>query len=167
MTPTTTQTTTHQTRRYGRCEGDWTGVTPDLSVAVFRACRATRECAVRDMNLVCNTALTTSGEGRCECRRDMRWNSGAGECQLYLDADCSSVTYTSAPSAAVLAAARDLAGRPAAATAVLDRTESYQETLATSLLSRVDANTVTEAELTEAFCRDVDSLSFEFDRQET
>ena len=96
----------------------------------------------------------------------MRWNSGAGECQLYLDADCSSVTYTSAPSAAVLAAARDLAGRPAAATAVLDRTESYQETLATSLLSRVDANTVTEAELTEAFCRDVDSLSFEFERQE-
>jgi len=47
------------------------------------------------------------------------------------------------------------------------RTESYQESLATSLLSKLDGKTTSEAELTEAFCRDVDSFSFEFERQES
>ena len=42
---------------------------------------------------------------------------------------------------------------------------SDQESLATSLLSKLDGKTTSEAELTEAFCRDVDSFSFEFERQ--
>ena len=42
--------------------------------------------------------------GKCECRRDMRWNAEAGECQIYLDVDCSRITYDTAPSSGVLAA---------------------------------------------------------------
>ena len=58
-----------------------------------------------DMNLVCNTNLTTQGSvGKCECRRDMRWNTGEGECQFYLDVDCSSFTYETRPSPNILAA---------------------------------------------------------------
>ena len=34
----------------------------------------------------------------------MRWNAEGGECQLYLDVDCSSITYETQPSAGILAA---------------------------------------------------------------
>ena len=34
----------------------------------------------------------------------MRWNAEAGECQIYLDVDCSRITYDTAPSSGVLAA---------------------------------------------------------------
>ena len=57
------------------------------------------------MNLVCNTDLTTQGTvGKCECRHDMKWNTAEGECQFYLDVDCSSFTYDTKPSANILAA---------------------------------------------------------------
>ena len=82
--------------------------------------------------------------------------------------DCSSLSYESRPSASVLRAVDDLKRQQQLSTAVeqnFGRTESYQESLATSLLSKLDANSISEAELTEAFCRDVDSFSFEFERQ--
>jgi len=101
----------------------------------------------------------------------MRWNSATGECELYLDVDCSGLSYESRPSASVLRAVEDLQRQQQqlSTTSVqqdFGRTESYQESLATSLLSRLDGNRNSEAELTEAFCRDVDSFSFEFERQE-
>ena len=34
----------------------------------------------------------------------MRWNTEAGECQIYLDVDCSQFTYDTAPSSGILAA---------------------------------------------------------------
>ena len=58
-------------------------------------------CSAIDMNLICNTEISLHGnevqsgamlsplycesyvQGRCECRRDMRWNSDAGECQVH------------------------------------------------------------------------------------
>lgn len=73
---------------------------------------------ILDMNLVCNTNLTTQVSkihisvslncldsikgtmGKCECRRDMRWNAAEGECQIYLDVDCSKFTYETKPSPA-------------------------------------------------------------------
>ena len=42
--------------------------------------------------------------GTCECRRDMRWNAQEGECQFYMDVDCSSFTYDTPASAGVLSA---------------------------------------------------------------
>ena len=36
-----------------------------------------------DMNLICNKDLTTQATvGQCECRRDMKWNTEALECQV-------------------------------------------------------------------------------------
>ena len=34
----------------------------------------------------------------------MRWNAAEGECQFYMDVDCSQITYDTQPSQAVLAA---------------------------------------------------------------
>eukprot|EP00092_Neocalanus_flemingeri_P021110 GFUD01022872.1.p1 GENE.GFUD01022872.1~~GFUD01022872.1.p1 ORF type:complete len:368 (+),score=71.39 GFUD01022872.1:55-1104(+) len=40
--------------------------------------------------------------GKCTCRRDMKWREQIMECQIYLDVDCSTVTYATPPSSAVL-----------------------------------------------------------------
>jgi len=45
----------------------------------------------------------------------------------------------------------------------LERTESANETLANSLLSEIDAKKATPEEIKEAFCRDIDSFSFEME----
>ena len=81
------------------------------------------------MNLVCNTDLTTQGSvGQCECRRDMRWNTGEGECQFYLDVDCSSFTYDPQPSSNILAAV----GRANTAIQARPDTPTLEETLGQS-----------------------------------
>merc|ERR1719237_328147 len=124
------------------------------------------------MNLVCNTDLTTQGSvGQCECRRDMRWNTAEGECQFYLDVDCSSFTYETRPSPTILAAVgranTAIQARPDSTTQeeALVRTETKQETLDNSLLSYM-GQSASEADLREAFCRDVDAYSFEFDKNQ-
>jgi hypothetical protein len=129
-----------------------------------------------DMNLVCNTELTMPGQaGKCECRRDMKWNRQEGECQvqsggrsrlrpqMYLDIDCSAITYDTPPSAgvmtAVTAAQAALAGQPAGQMvdpSSLGRTETYQESLQNSLLRQMDPQSNSEADLREAFCRSGD-----------
>jgi len=197
------------------------------------------------MNLVCNTNLTTASVmGRCECRRDMRWNGEAGECQIYMNVDCSSITYDTPVSEAVMTAVEkakqdmaDAAGCPqpnyfcsdgescipsgrvcdgvadcpqtetgpggeeegecgsgggpipqegglattpttttnttvntvqtGRDTEFLNRTQSKEESLSTSLLTRLDPTKVTPEELTEAFCRDIDAFSFEFQNTTT
>jgi len=130
-------------------------------------------CLNIDMNLICNTNLTTQGTvGKCECRRDMRWNAEAGECQIYLDVDCSRITYDTAPSSGVLAAvdrANNALAVPGqdipinAETEELVRTETKQESLKGSLLSYM-GDSPSENDLREAFCRDIDAYSFEFEQ---
>jgi len=122
-----------------------------------------------DMNLICNTDLTMPGQsGKCECRRDMRWNSQQGECQMYLDVDCSAITYDTPPSAAILSAvgraqsAMDPSFQPVDA-ASLGRTETYQESLQNSLLGQMDPQSTSEADMREAFCRDIDAYSHDMD----
>lgn len=118
-----------------------------------------------DMNLICNKNLTIQGTtGKCECRRDMKWNQQQGECQIYMDVDCSSITYDTAPSQAVLTAvdkAKAEMTDESKLGEVLGRTESANESLSTSLLTKMDNKTASDAELKEAFCRDIDSFSFE------
>ena len=80
-------------RRYGSCVQDWNSASPrSANFDPFVSCTEGNTCqrigkdpitftncysdSTLDMNLVCNTNLTTSGEGRCECRRDMKWNKG-------------------------------------------------------------------------------------------
>ena len=126
------------------------------------------------MNLICNTNLTTSNDGRCECRQDMKWNKEAGECQLFIDVDCSSITYDTKPSPAILEAVnktlekidntKEVELDTKADNATLSASPNV--TLSNSLLSTIDPKTASKAEINEAFCRDVDSFSWEFGKPE-
>jgi hypothetical protein len=160
----------------------------------FRACLNTGSCLSIDINLVCN--LTNPREGHCACRPDFRWNHKEGECQLYLDVDCSSITYDTPPSPVVLKAVNatleKTGGRHEEEEGggvynhehgveeengdVVPYVENHHEeeapnttmeaSLQNSLLTSIDPATASEADIREAFCRDVDSFSFEFGRQE-
>ena len=86
----------------------------------FQDCTSTPTCLTVDMNLICNTNLTTGNQGKCQCRTNMRWNTEAGECQvdfqrrcsdglmfypqIYMDVDCSDITYDTPPSPTILEA---------------------------------------------------------------
>jgi len=161
------------TRRYGQCQADWSSVpnfTPrPTTFDPFQPCSSTSTCATMDMNLICNTALTTGQGGRCECRQDMKWNEQEGECQMYLDVDCSQFTYDTPPSANILSAvSRAQANMETNPVDIVDasaegRTQTYQESLQNSLLQQMDTTQSTEADLREAFCRDIDAYSFEME----
>jgi hypothetical protein len=182
-------------KKWGRCVSPGTQVAPRAAnFDPFVACTSTEAtCQPIDMNLICNTNLTVQAGGKCECKKDMRWNSATSECQLYLDVDCSAVTYDTPPAPAILEAVRraeaeeqqKLQQQAAAAAAngtvpalnattaavglsetanlqPLNRTQTREESLATSLLSKIDQQKASEQELREAFCRDIDAYSFEF-----
>jgi len=128
--------------------------------------------------MICDTNKTIQDGGKCECRQDQRWNVETGECQLWLDVDCSSITYDSKPSAVVLEAVNktldnldeknvsevDLDDPNKADNATLSASPNV--TLSNSLLSSIDAKKATPEELKEAFCRDIDSFSWEFGKPE-
>lgn len=157
-------------RKWGRCESDWANIPPRVSTFdPFKSCSSSATCQAMDMNLVCNTDLTTQGTvGKCECRRDMKWNTASGECQIYLDIDCSPITYDTPPSpyisSAVDRAQRELEMQPqiGETAGILDRTETMKESLSNSLLRQMDPKQASDRDLTEAFCRDVDGFSFDF-----
>ena len=98
----------------------------------------------------------------------------AGECQLYLDVDCSSITYESKPSTIVLAAVNktldSLEGKNTTEINLSDPSKpenqtisaSPNATLTNSLLSSIDKDKASKDEIKEAFCRDIDSFSWEF-----
>merc|ERR1711936_463841 len=103
-----------------------------------------------------------------ECRRDMRWNKESGECQIYMDVDCSSITYDTKPSPTILSAVekaqKAMEENPNLIGEVippLDRTETKNESLSNSLLTKLDTSKASDDELKEAFCRDIDSFSFD------
>ena len=101
-----------------------------------------------------------------------------GECQLYLDVDCSSITYDTKPSAVVLEAVNktldSLGGKNVTVEVEEDETKpanstisaSPNVTLANSLLSSIDKDKASKEDIKEAFCRDVDSFSWEFGQPE-
>jgi len=93
------------TKSMGACYPDNQRPPPRASdFQPFRDCTSTSTCAAIDMNLICNTNLTMGGQGKCQCRTDMRWNTEAGECQIYMDVDCSDITYDTPPSPTILQA---------------------------------------------------------------
>jgi len=174
-------------KRYGRCEQDWGNQQGrPANFDPFVQCMDSTSCQRMDMNLICNTNLTMQAGGKCECRQDMKWNTASSECQLFIDVDCSSITYDTKPSPVILEAVNKTLDKIAennkteTAGVELETTpvngtdpESLKpenatismapnETLSNSLLSSIDPNTTSEADLKEAFCRDIDSFSFEF-----
>ena len=98
----------------------------------------------------------------------------AGECQLYLDVDCSSITYETKPSTVVLEAVNktldSLEGKNTTEINLSDPTKpenqtisaSPNATLANSLLSSIDKDKASKEDIKEAFCRDIDTFSWEF-----
>ena len=161
-------------KSYGQCYRE--GMGPPSRPAEFdpfRPCTDSISCQTMDLNLVCNKNLTTSGAGRCECRQDMKWNKESLECQIYLDVDCSNITYDTPPSTVVLKAANLTLEHIQAENITTDAFEdddnstiSAEESLENSLLSNIDPKVATDKEITEAFCRDIDSFSFEFAEQQ-
>jgi len=155
-------------RKYGRCVDAYSANTLPARPQTFdpfKTCTESSTCMKMDMNLVCNTNLTIQGTGKCECRRDMKWNKESGECQIYMDVDCSSITYETKPSPVIMTAVekanKEMEENLLGEVVPLGRTESANESLSNSLLTRVDTKTATDDELKEAFCRDIDSFSFE------
>ena len=74
------------TRKHGQCVDTFMArqmAARPKNFDPFVTCSETSSCAKMDMNLVCNTNLTTGGNlGKCQCRQDMKWNAEAGECQV-------------------------------------------------------------------------------------
>jgi len=152
-------------RRYGQCRRAGAVYTPrPQAFDPFASCATNDACQTIDINMVCNTKLTTQLGGKCQCKPDMRWNKQSGECQLFMDVDCSSFTYDSAPSQLIQAAVAKAQAQginPNMAIDELNRTPTIQESMGGSLLSQLDANQAGERDLREAYCRDVDSFSFD------
>merc|ERR1712032_1791389 len=131
--------------------------------------KTNHRCNSEDINLVCNPSDDpTRHDGMCEFRRDMKWNPDALECQIYLNVNCSTTTYETEPSNAVWFAVQKAKAELVAAGAknvtqeILERTQTKEESLANSLLKWIDPKNATADEIREAFCRDVDAFSFEF-----
>ena len=80
------------TRKNGQCVDRVTAAkieARDKSFDPFVTCSEKTTCQKIDMNLICNTNLTTNSDvGKCECRHDMRWNAEGGECQVLLNYHC-------------------------------------------------------------------------------
>ena len=89
----------------------------------------------------------------------MKFNEFANECQIFLDVDCSHITYESKPSQAILDAVETGKKRNIQIDTE-NRTETAQETLKNSLLSFIDIEHATKNEIKEAFCRDIDVFTF-------
>ena len=66
------------------------------------SCNDNAHCQYIDVNMICNMTI-----GICQCRNFMKVkvNPSSSQCQLYLDVDCSKISYDSEPSAVVLEAA--------------------------------------------------------------
>jgi len=154
--------------QYGQCYRD--GMTapyrqPDFDP--FQPCsEESSNCQKLDMNLVCNTNMTVQQGGKCECRTDFRWNTEKLECQFYMDVDCSKLSYDTKASPIILEAANKTLAKVTADNSTIEiadnTTVTREKSLANSLLSNIDPATAKESEITEAFCRDVDSFSWEY-----
>ena len=88
-----------------------------------------------------------------------------------MDVDCTKFTYDTAPSATIQAAVekaqREIQEMPLIGEGLmLNRTETQEETLSRSLLKHIDEKEASEDDILEAYCRDVDAYSFEFNNPE-
>ena len=90
---------------------------------------------------------------------------------MFLDVDCSAVTYDTKPDPVILEAVNKTLEKVAEANKTQELPEQEanstltpDEALSNSLLSSIDVtkDDVNQAQLTEAYCRDVDSFSWEF-----
>ena len=137
-----------------------------------------------DMNMICED---DGKSGRCKCKPDMRYNKQAHECQIYIDVNCSAFTYETPPSPLILETVSNTIPQENN-TILSDNNQTLQnqtskndsadkssteikmtqieESLSNSLLTKLDKDKATENDLTEAFCRDVDSFNFDMNTED-
>ena len=137
----------------------------------FIACAEVAECQNIDINMVCQNQ--TTGGNNCACRTDFKWNPEKSECEFYLNVDCSNITYETPVSPVVDTAANATLTeleQPDKKILVQDlekkTTITADEALETSMLSNIDPQVASENDIKEAFCRDVDSFSWELGKYE-
>jgi len=158
-------------RSYGQCQRRGARVTPRAAnFDPFQPCNSWADCQAIDMNMMCNTNLTVQAGGKCQCKPDMKWNEATGECQMFLDVDCSSITYETPPSKLILDAVKKAEAKNIQPEEINTdsevpdlKTPSPEQALNASLLAQIDTQVATANEMKEAFCRDVDSFSLNFD----
>jgi len=158
-------------RRYGQCQRRGARITPRAAnFDPFQPCNSWSDCQAIDMNMMCNTNLTVQAGGKCQCKPDMKWNEATGECQMFLDVDCSSITYETPPSKLILDAVKKAEAKniipeeiPTDSEVPDLKTPSPEQALNSSLLAQIDTQVATANEMKEAFCRDVDAFSLNFD----
>merc|ERR550519_2708869 len=168
------------TRKWGRCSRNWRtdSYRPRRDFdPLSAACVSNEACFSYDFNLICNLNKTTTA-GRCECRTDMRWNAEEYECQLYLEVDFSNITYDTKVDPIILEAVNKtearienddsvnllVAGNETDPSIFNETAPDREETLKASLLESIDPQKANEDQIREAYCRDVDSLSHEFQK---
>ncbi len=141
---------------------------------VFKTCNSVADCHEIDLNMVCLNQTENGGAGMCGCRENFQWNDEKSECEFYLVVDCSSITYETPVSFVVDSAANislaklKQSGESAITLEDLQNGRNFtsDEILATSMLTNINPGEATEAEIKEAFCRDVDTFSWEFGEYE-
>lgn len=109
----------------------------------------------------------------------MKWNAEEYECQLFLDVDCTKYKYDTPVDPVVLEAVKKaetrlenedstnllIAGNETDPSILNDTSAlDKDKVLETSLLTDIDPKQATEDQITEAYCRDVDALSHEFQK---
>lgn len=156
-------------RRFGHCGRVGSVFNPrPVRFDPFVSCASTATCQEMDINMICNTELTVQAGGKCQCKTDMKWNEAKGECQFYFNVDCTQFTYETPPSKFILDAVKTAETQslqnpiPQESTTSELSTPTIEQSLGTSLLSHIDRNRATEAQLKEAYCRDIDAFSFDF-----
>ena len=146
----------------------------------YKPCQTNPECRVIDMNMIC------SPQQKCACRNDMKWNADTGECQIYMDVDCSNVDVNKKEGVAAavsdvpemsgssppLANTTNMEQQPAEIDEAVEFVEGKEitdltanDTLKDSGLARLDINKTSEAELKSEFCSEVSQIAGRYQRQ--
>ena len=115
------------------------------------------------MNMIC------SAQKNCACRPDMKWNSETGECQIFMDVDCSDIDVNSEPLTAVSNNSVTTT-KPETDAGFIEALEdknitdlTANDTLKDSGLVKLDVNNTTEVELKTEFCREVSQIAGRFE----
>ena len=187
------------TKKYGRCFSGYISPHESSSYSIRKPCLSTSTCQVSyDINMIC---IKEGFMSNCHCKPDMKFNPAVGECQIYIDVNCTAFTYETPPSPLILDSITTKKNFPTA-TMLKNETKSsenttlheiskdinfdnlmnnqtsehgneeesswpnyktptVEESLSNSLLTKLDKDKATEDDITEAFCRDVDSFNFD------
>ena len=88
------------TKKYGKCFPSY--INPHrCKCFTTKVCISTSACQEKyDINMIC--IKEDRYNSNCHCRPGMKFNEAAGECQIYIDVNCTAFTYETQPSPLIL-----------------------------------------------------------------